>query len=572
MKPGLAGLLVVAACFCLPLFVGLGRAELRGDEAGHSFSVDRILETGDWLVPKASPQEDFAFLEKPPLKFWIVALPIRAGLLPHDEFGLRFWDAVFGSLAFLYVYAIGARLGGAVCGAASVLVLFVFHPLVFDHGLRTNNMEAALLLCYCGGVYHFMAAADRGSSRWHPFAVASFFALGFMTKFVAAIFLPFVLLVGSGFIVRYREAMARRRMSWLGAAVFAFALIAPWFVYATVRFGRELWFVMLGQHVIERMTASLDAEHVQPWSFYWVTIYKTFSYAGALVLVGIGFVVLAIQAVRRQWPDAALVVIWGAVPLALISFGTSKLIHYLYPFVPPFALAAGYLASLIVMLAPAPVERIKWPRVLMASVALLLAVLAAFTAASGEVHLSAAGHVLFRNSAVYRPGIAALVAAALAMGTRRAVRTAVLLAVLFLLPVPSYAESLRTLNAGGAPLRELRDCLLREEAAEQPAPGMLVDVSDAAMQHHTYYYMRGVRPWTRADSAAPVNLERVAQAVRAARPMLFSDERFRALVGAWRSDPSTAGIAIGPVLHLDTTTFVLPGRYAACQAAVDRAR
>ena len=36
------------------------------------------------------------FLEKPPLKFWIVAAPIRAGLLPHDEFGLRFWDAVFG--------------------------------------------------------------------------------------------------------------------------------------------------------------------------------------------------------------------------------------------------------------------------------------------------------------------------------------------------------------------------------------------------------------------------------------------------------------------------------------------
>src|SRR5690348_13147308 len=101
-----ASLLVVLACFCLPLFVGLGRGDLQTDEAIYSFSVDRMLESGDWLAPKGSPYEDAPFLEKPPLKFWIVALPIKFGLLPHDEFGLRFWDAVFGSVAFLYICAL----------------------------------------------------------------------------------------------------------------------------------------------------------------------------------------------------------------------------------------------------------------------------------------------------------------------------------------------------------------------------------------------------------------------------------------------------------------------------------
>src|SRR5258707_11228092 len=94
-------LALVIGAFCLPLFVGLGRSDLQGDEAIYSFGVDRILESGDWLAPKSSPHEDAVFLEKPPLKFWIVAGPIKIGLLPHNEFGLRFWDALFGATAFL---------------------------------------------------------------------------------------------------------------------------------------------------------------------------------------------------------------------------------------------------------------------------------------------------------------------------------------------------------------------------------------------------------------------------------------------------------------------------------------
>src|SRR6185436_8454504 len=79
--------------------------------------------------------------------------------LPHDEFGLRFWDAVFGGVSFLYVFLIGSLLAGPVCGGVAVLLLFVHGPLLFQHGLRTNNMEAALLLSYCGGIYHFLASA-----------------------------------------------------------------------------------------------------------------------------------------------------------------------------------------------------------------------------------------------------------------------------------------------------------------------------------------------------------------------------------------------------------------------------
>ena len=195
-------LALVVALFSLPLFVGLGRTDVGHDEAIYTFAVDRMLEIGDWLVPKSSPHEDEAFLEKPPLKFWIVAAPIRVGLLAHDEFGTRFWDALFGAVAFVYIFLIGVRLAGPVAGIVALLILFVHWPLLFEHGLRSNNMEAPLFLSYCGGIFHALrwaSAPDPRGIRRHAIATALFFVLGFMTKFVAAAFLPIV--IGLVFVI-----------------------------------------------------------------------------------------------------------------------------------------------------------------------------------------------------------------------------------------------------------------------------------------------------------------------------------------------------------------------------------
>ena len=73
LKLGRAWPAVILALFCLPLFVDLGHADLFGDEAIYSWGADYILKTGEWLIPVVSPYPDRPFLEKPPLKFWVVA-------------------------------------------------------------------------------------------------------------------------------------------------------------------------------------------------------------------------------------------------------------------------------------------------------------------------------------------------------------------------------------------------------------------------------------------------------------------------------------------------------------------
>ena len=113
------GLAVVASFFGLQLFRGLALQDLSNDEAIYSYAVDKIVESGEWLTPQSSPQtvppgdpadRPNPFLEKPPWKFWIVALPITLGFLPLDEFGLRFWDALFGALVFAYVFWFLSRM------------------------------------------------------------------------------------------------------------------------------------------------------------------------------------------------------------------------------------------------------------------------------------------------------------------------------------------------------------------------------------------------------------------------------------------------------------------------------
>ena len=39
-------------------------------------------------------------------------------------------------------------MAGPLCGLTALAVLFSYEPLIFQHGLRTNNMEAFLFLAY----------------------------------------------------------------------------------------------------------------------------------------------------------------------------------------------------------------------------------------------------------------------------------------------------------------------------------------------------------------------------------------------------------------------------------------
>ena len=584
-------LALVAALFCLPLFVGLGRTDVGHDEAIYTFGVDRILEIGDWLTPKSSPHEDAEFLEKPPLKFWIVAAPIRFGLLPHTEFGIRFWDALCGAVAFLYVFTIGWRLAGPVCGGVALLLLFVHWPLLFEHGLRSNNMEGALFLSYCGGTFHALAWAAEGdtrASRRHAIAAMLYFVLGFMTKFVAVAFLPLTIGTAALLFRAPREKLLREWRLWAGVSALALALIVPWFAYATVRFGSYFWHVILAEHVVTRFRTFLNPAHVQPWSYYGTEMYHRFGDTQSQWLVMAGLALLVVQTVRRRWFDGAVVVLWFVLPIALISAGTSKLYHYAYPFLPPLALAGGYLASLVVLLLPEPFARalqavFDWtsarvpaiaracgrPRVraVFLALAAAAALVAAVSLAYGPVRLEVGGTRLFQSSGVIRPGVVVLVFGLLGGATRRASRVVVALVVASVLPLQAYRDQLPRLTVELHPMRTATDCLTRLQSdLPESARGLYVDVPDEFISHPLYYYFRRVRPWTRAPAADTAAIGRHLDAPAEWKPMLVWDSTYQAFMTA-RASAETGRPASPPMVALPDVVLLLPGPYAACSAS-----
>jgi hypothetical protein len=612
-------LALVVALFCLPLFVGLGGTDLQNDEAIYSYAVRSILETGDWLNPKSSPSSDIVFVEKPPLKFWLVALPIRLGLLPNDEFGLRFWDAVLGGIAFLYVFSIGRRMAGPLCGLVACFVLFGFHPLLFDHGLRSNNMEAPLLLAYCGGVYHYLRWAgashddddgvrhEAAGERRHAFAVGLYIVLGFMTKFVAVVFLPLVLGAATLAVPAVRSKARAAWRLWLQVAVLGLVLVAPWFVYETIRSPREFWRTILWEHVYVRFSASLDRGHVQPWDFY-ISFFQLFLLQERIfrMTVFAGLVVL-VRAVWTRWLEGIVIVAWFALPVILISFGTSKLGHYAYAFLPPVGLSLGYLLAGVARTAiaigsgtpPAWLEglaaRGRSAR-LFASARRLLSVTRTHLARGAGlpgvrpalrlvqlagtllgawwlvlalislVHwgrLEIGGLVLARNPQPLKLATNALLLG-LAIGRARwALRFAVPIVVIALAPVTAYHERLAHLTVEHHQLRHLSACLGEVREAERQAGRatreMYVLLPEGFV--HPYFFYFRAAGWEQHENVPNEALAEELDKTGPPRPFLLSADPLRPV---WQPRVNTAAYPGWTVVN--EVVLLLPGPFRRCES------
>lgn len=596
---------LIILVFGAPLFLGLGAADMRNDEAIYSYAVQRILETGDWLLPRTIP-DDFPFLEKPPLKFWMVAAPIAAGVLPLDEFGLRAWDALFGALSFVYVFLLGRWLGGVVCGGAAVLVLFSLPSLMFEHGLRSNNMEASLVLAYCGGLFHCARwlemppspppSSPRPSTDARPMhaaAVIAYLVLGFMTKFVAAFFLPMI--CGAALLLTpggWRRLGAAWR-DWRWPAVAAVAIGAPWFVYQTQQFGAHFWRVIFGAHVYTRMTGFLDPQHLHPWNAYFLWTWRDFSEAGASWLGVAGLARLVAGAWTGRPPLARMILLWWALPFALISLGTSKIFHYAYPFLPPLALGAGWVVSDAARWidgrlpeaarmslpfagsesqSPSQSRSPRWrmaSRVLVPCAVLFLGA-AIWTVMAGRLEWGGGGgEPLIRNSSIVRPIVVAAVLLVLAGQWRIGMRTGIAAGFTLILPIGGYHRILERMTTPDRPLSVAGECAANVRRSGVPVGEGFYNAAALAADHPYYYYLRHTGPWLLANQPVDDQLRRRLFVPGAQTPIVLSRKDYELLTvrvdALWAAEtagrPPLTGIA-----REDSVVVLLPGPYAACVA------
>ena len=442
-------------------------------------------------------------------------------------------------------------------------------PLVFDHGLRSNNMESAVFLCYCGGMYHAASWLERrGPGRRHTFAVAGWFTLGFMTKFVAALFLPLVVLLAAWWRPGGAADVRARWREWLLPAALVIVVATPWFVYESLTFGDRFWEVILSIHVYQRFAGILDPNHLKPWHHYFSTLFGELGRAGTAVLFVAGAIRLTVASWRGDPWLARLVLLWGLVPLLLMSFGTSKLLHYAYPFFPPVGLAGGYAAAWLFGYAGSDAssgkERapLRYARLAFIIGGLVAAAIALATAVHGRLLIEWGGVVL-RNSSAWRPAVLAAALIWLWRYGRTERRVAVGVLLVALLPLSAYGERLHRMSVPNHPIRATRDCMLAVDRERGGASSGILSASGNVLHHTFYYYLWRTGPYVIAPAFEPAAvLERLAGDGERL-PVILRRADYE-LVAA--SLPAGLGAA-----RYGEEAVLFPPPYASCGAAVIRA-
>ena len=375
-------------------------------------------------------------------------------------------------------------------GLAAVFLLFIQWWLLFRHGVRANVMEASLLLAYAGGIHHFLAwsESDRRSTRWlHILAFAGWFSFGFMTKFLAVIFLPMVVGLAALSFADWRRRLRADIWCWLVGALVVSVLIVPWFAYEHALYGAGFWQIIFGEHIYNRMRGALDPSHLRPWYYYFYELHLELSHAGAFGWVIAGAALWIAACVRRRWKGGFLILIWYLVPVGIISMSAAKIYHYTFPFLPAVALVGAYPVSLLVRLArglpassawvDAVVTRVRLDRA-KASLArlfdrravrrfLVAGAAASFivwlaTALSGPIRLELSDVVIFSNSSIVRPLIVGVLCLLALLPVRYAVLAPPLALFLYAWPVQQYGVTLARLGTHARPLSSVRDCLVEK--------------------------------------------------------------------------------------------------------------
>ena len=536
------GIVVISLLFGLPLFSELDSDDLHNDEAVYSYTVDRVLEHGNWLwldyIP-AGDVEPVVYTKQPSLKLWIVALGIKLGLLPHNEFGFRFWDALFGAITFVYVFLIGRRLVDSVCGFAAVFLLFTHPLLLFDHGLRSNVMEAALVLAYSGGIYHFLAWSDSSlsSNRWRDIlAAVGWFTFAFLTKGIAAIFLPTIIIVAALSFAEWRGRLRADARRWAGGSLGALLLIAPWFVVQHSLHGSDFWQDFVGLNIYDRFLGDYVPDHHKAWSYYFDALQEQLRTHAALAWVIGGALLWLVESFRRRWCGGFLILLWYLLPIGIISIPAAKLYHYSYPFLPAVALVGAYPVALLVRLArghrlgafwgDAPVTRAWWEhtkafvsrlsawRAVRACLLVGLTGSVVVVSASlwGETRLELGGVLLFPVASFGLPAIVGVVCLAGLLPARYVVPFFAGACALYTWPVHQYAATLERFDVHPRPLGDVRDCVLQHYATLTAAePGRVSRVyvhlpGAEGLTNNYYYYYSALDEWERLDPPSDPDL------------------------------------------------------------------
>ena len=347
--------LLFLTLYILPLGV---RPLTLPDETRYAEVPREMVATGDWVVPRLN---GLRYFEKPALGYWIQALSLE--LFGENNFSVRLPSALAVGLSALLIFFLlyrtgwraGSRGDGSDChsgcdpGPAAVFFApFIFLVCFEVYGVGVTAVLDNLFALFLTATivfFYFASESTPGSGREKVLLVLSGIACGlaFLTKGFLAFVVPVLTL--SAYLAWERRWRDLWRMSWLPLLA-AIAVALPWCILIHLK-EPDFWnFFFWNEHV--RRFFGGDAQHKKMFFYYFLT-------APGMIMPWTLVAPVAFIGIRNYFRDpqgrgrlVRLSLCWMILPFLFFSCAHGKILTYILPCFPPFAIlmALGLLQGL----------------------------------------------------------------------------------------------------------------------------------------------------------------------------------------------------------------------------------
>ena len=336
--PWLCTLLILSTAFLILLFY---RGLLDPDEGRYAEISREMVSSGKWMEMRLL---GVRYYEKPPLAYWITALPIK--LFGPEDWAVRI-PLLPAALALAFAgFLIALRGWGCAYGLASTFTATTLFGLFFAMSMPIPDSYLALwFAATCVLLFNAFASNAGTSRRWTHLLAAAFFAfLGTMTKGMVAVVLPaailFLWLIWERRLKSPSGCERPLRTPATFAAAFLFlALIVP----ATWQLEKHnpefTQFFYVSEHLSRFMGNRQDQTHQESAWFFLKT----------LPLLLMPWTLFLFRTIRTMTVKRVLsydtvsrfLLVWVVVVIGFFSASSGKLMSYIMPALLPLGLLIG---------------------------------------------------------------------------------------------------------------------------------------------------------------------------------------------------------------------------------------
>jgi 4-amino-4-deoxy-L-arabinose transferase len=329
-------LALILGFFLLAYILPLGLSDLIvPDETRYGEIPREMISTGDWIVPHL---DGVRYFEKPVLGYWVHAASMR--LLGENNFAVRLPSALAVGLSALLVFFLVFRISRRAeedgwFPATLAALVFLSCIGVFGVG-STAVLDNLLAMFLTGSIAAFFLAteAHRGSLREKGFLILAgiLCGLAFLTKGFLAFVVPALAL--APYLAWQRRWRDFFRMVWL-PILSALLVALPWSILIHLR-EPDFWNSFFWNEHIRRFL-SPDAQHKGTTGSFLLSapaLFFPWLLAVPAAVPGLAFRTNTAAPLKRM---ARLCLCWLVLPFLFFSCSSGKLLTYLLPCFPPFA-------------------------------------------------------------------------------------------------------------------------------------------------------------------------------------------------------------------------------------------